>query len=607
MKLIPIEETPVPDASGALGQKSAAVQQANQVFEQGMVEVTKEIVKSQHYQAAADLATGLESAKQDLLTNKTISNQQLKDALGGQYDSLPPEIKQLTTKPVFNPVTQQMEDTDREDIPMYAVAGHIFAARADKALNDAAGNFTGGGWADEFKAQGEKEIAGQKMALSRSMIKDMQEHLTEQNTTAAINLANAGRPEQARAVLAGDRVMDLKHKDLVLKQVDKITQEKPLYDALRTNNISDMARALTQLGDNDQYTSLNPEERQSFTHRMEAEIDAFQRRVKGAGDEMKKSAAEDGWNGIFTKERNGERVSNSDIPMPGVVTAEAQKSMISYVATLNKGERPATDWSLYAGLLEQSKDRTKFMNTNLMNYRDRLGDTEFKQLLEIQMGLKGGNPEAYDHFQTTDEAINARLLGDAYKIDPHDKDNAAKLGYIKTLVQHDLASAQETNNGKPLSLEERDATIDKSLAANIDPRKEKWAGLSHDAATINAADAGIPASTASDFRKAVAGINDKFSAMEPAKKTAELKKQYEDYASSEPAIERAFNVLAGKMPNQTQAIQAWAHYKQNYERLRHSLLAGGGFSDDPKIRDFRIASMAVNELLNGARLPWQGR
>jgi hypothetical protein len=57
------------------------------------------------------------------------------------------------------------------------------------------------------------------------------------------------------------------------------------------------------------------------------------------------------------------------------------------------------------------------------------------------------------------------------------KSNAEKVGFIKTLVQHELAIAQEQNNGKPLSLEERRRRDLETLKANIDPRKEKWLGM----------------------------------------------------------------------------------------------------------------------------------
>lgn len=58
-----------------------------------------------------------------------------------------------------------------------------------------------------------------------------------------------------------------------------------------------------------------------------------------------------------------------------------------------------TDWETYNSLMNMTAisdvTREQFAHTNLMQYRDKLGDTEFKQLLNIQrsMGTKGAKPD----------------------------------------------------------------------------------------------------------------------------------------------------------------------------------------------------------------------
>lgn len=599
MKLPDIEEAPVPDATGGFAQKAAAVQGLGGVIENGMMEINKEIVKSQHYKASADLLSGLDQAQVDLRTNKTLTTQQLRDALGADYDSLPQEIKQLTTKSEFNPATQQMEDQDRADIPMYAVAGHIFDSRSKKILEDAAGNFTSGGWGDEFKEQGAKEIIQQKQKLALKNMYEMQEHLSEQNTGAAIDLANAGRPEEARAVLAGDRTMDLKHKELVLDKVDKISQSRPLYEALRTGNIADMAHYLVQLGDDKQFSKLSPEERMSFTHRFESEIKEFQRQAKGAGEAILNQNAQDGWNGILGKQRAGQPVTFKDIPAPGMVKAEQQKEMISYVTAMNKGEKPETDPTTYAGLSDMAANhKDKFLQLDLTKYINRLNEATYQKFVDMQTGLKGGNPDPYDKFNTTDEAINTVLRSDKYKLDPSDKANAETVGFVKTAISHDLAAAEKIK-GHPLAVEERDGIIQKSAARMIDPRRDKWFGLSTEPSRVITSKAGVDAAAAGQFQRAMNVLEPTImGGTDSDKKIAVMQTWYKEYQKAEPVIDAAWKVQRGRSISPDDAVQVWYYTEDNKRRLGARLRSEGGWIEGNDAENFRkMINLAIQENL----------
>jgi hypothetical protein len=605
MKLPEIEDTtPVEDVSSGYGRMAQAQAQASSVFEQGLSAYGQELIKSQHNRAAADLLGGLESTQIDLRSRKTISTQELRDELGPDFDKLPPEIKDQTTKRGLNRETYEPETQDRDDIPMFAVAGSIFDSRAKRLLAASTSKFSSSGWAARFQDDAQHEILQQKMALSRHTMEDMHNYLQEEDTKSAIDLANSGQFDAARQVVKGSRTMDLKHATDLNDHIEKIEQTRPIYEALRTGNIADMAKMLPALGDEGQFTKLNPEERQSFTHRLESEIDAFQRGVKQAGEDKLKANAEAGWNDIFTKERAGASIDYRDIPMPGTVHATAQKEMIEYVDKLNKGERPETDMTLYAGLTDlATKDRQKFSSTNLLNYRNRLSDADFKHFIDLQTGLRGGNPEAYDHFQTTDEAINAQLIDPKYGIDVHDKQNTTiqqKVGYVKTLVQHELAIAQEANGGKPLSLEDRDGVIQSTLKANIDQRKDRWGGVLGKApSTVLGMEAGVDAAAASTFQKAVNSLDPaSMASLDSSAKVKALKKHYEDYQSFEPMIETAWNIQHGKNISPDDAVRVWYWTKSNYQRLEGLLRSGGGYTagDDATNRE-RIVNLAVQEVL----------
>ena len=596
--------TPVQDSSAGYGQLNAAQQQTANVFAQGFHAIGSELVKTQHYRATADLLSQLENAQLDLRSQKTISAHDLRQALGPDFDALPPEIKAQTTKTVTDDLTGAQITSDRNDIPMFAVAGHIFDSRAKKILAGVNSNFTSEGWASEFQDQAMREVQAQKFQLSRNAMHDAHEYIQHQTLTSAIDAANSGRPDLARQMLADTRGLDPAIRVQAEAHVDKIEQVRPVYEALRTGDIGTMAKLLPALGDPKQFTKLSEDERLSFTNRIESEIKSFQDGIKRSDDQVLSRNAEAGWNGIFAKERAGQPVSYADIPMPGTVKAEAQKGMIEYVDKLNKGEKPETDWKLYAGLLDVSKDRAKFGQVNLLNYRNRLADPEFKQLLELQQGMKGGNPEAYDHFQNTDEAISVRLAMAPYNIDVHDKDKAEQIGYVKSQVQAALAREQQANNGKPLSLEDRNRVIDSAIRDSVDPKKEGmlggWVPLTGTAAGVPAFKAGVSPTIASTFQAAVTALYPKEMGGNFNKRVNTLKEQYDDYNALEPHIEKAWMLQRGKPIDPNDAVQAWYYVRMNRDRLENALRRDGQFGGNKTAQDFKITNLAIYELLQKA-------
>jgi hypothetical protein len=601
-RLPEIDEGPVQESSGALAQVQSSVQGLGQTLERGFHLYGAELIKSQNARASADLLGGLEDVGLELRAKKTLSTQELRDYLGADYDALPPAVKEQTIKRVLNPQNGEVETQDRDDVPMFAVAGHIFDAKSKELLANSVAGFSSPGWAAEFQDHAAHEILQQKMLLSRHQLYDMHDYLQERDTVSAVDLANAGHPGEARTLINGSQTMDLKHKTDLLSHIDKIEQTRPLYESLRTGDIGTMAKQLVALGDEKQFTKLSPDERNSFTSRLEAEIKSFQDGMRKAGDEQLKANAEQGWNGILSKERDGQSVSYRDIPMPGTVHADSQKAMIEYVDKLNKGEKPETEWGLYASLIEKARvDRQGFQKANLLNYRNRLADSEFKQLLEMQQGMRGGNPDKYDHFISTDEAINYRLSGAPYNINV--KDKAEMVGYIKTQVSQALNREQQARGGKDLGLDDRDRIIDETLRKNIDPRKNTWTGMlpvfgDNHPSESPAHEAGIPASVATTFQRAVTALEPKvMTGTSVQRRQDTLKKQYEDYSYYEPMIETAWQRQSGRNISPEDALQVWYHLKSNWSRFEGDLRTAGGWTDVEKLRQQRMTESAVHEAL----------
>lgn len=595
-KLPELETAPVStEGSSAIGQVNAARRATFGTIEQGLLVMGQELVKSQMQRATADVSKGLNDIELDLEANRTFSTKQVRDSLGAAYESLSPAVRSQLTKKVLDPQTGEMVEQDRDDIPSWLVAGPIFDERAKKILSDTSQQFSSQGWAAEFQDKAQQEILQRKLKIGQKQVKEFHDYVMEKDTESAIDLANTGNFSAARAVAQGSRSMDLDHKEKLLSHIDKIEEVLPVYEALRRQDFGQMAQYVGQLNDPKYFTKLSPQERTAFSDRLKAEINHFDIAAKKALEDRLKAVAEAGWNGIFTKERAGVPVSYKDIPAPGTIHADSQKAMIEYVDKLNKGEKPETDWGLYAGLLDLSKDKVKFANVDLLKYRNRLADSEFKQLLEMQLGLKGKSPDpdAYDTFQTTDEAINYRLRG--YGYDPgarNDAETAKKVGFFKTIVQHELADEQRANGGKKLNVETRDAVIDRVLAREIDPK----AGF-FDSTSVPAMKAGVPASVAASFRAAVQALDPQGMTTKDGK-VKTLQSQYKDFSFYSPQIERAWQVQAGGVPLPADTVKAWYRLKSRWGQLEGRLRATGGWTDDPTLRQKRLVQLAVQEILS---------
>ncbi len=150
MELPQIDTIPVQESNHAIAQVDEARRRTFQVFEQGLGAIGAEMVKSQTNRAAASLATSLSQIESDLAAKKVLTTQEVRDALGGSLDSLPPEVRAQVAPKGLDITTGEIKEMDIKDAPAFAVAGAIFDAQAKKALAAASQNISTGGFRADF-------------------------------------------------------------------------------------------------------------------------------------------------------------------------------------------------------------------------------------------------------------------------------------------------------------------------------------------------------------------------------------------------------------------------------------------------------------------------
>lgn len=575
-----IDNLSVQPKSNAYRIVDEAQRQAIETFETGFQKIGEEMVRSQQQKAAADLAVNLNSIEQEIAANKTVSTQYVREKLGS-LDSLPPEVRSQVTKQGLDLSTGQMTEMDREDIPMFAVAGAIFDAQARKAMESSSQSITLGGWQQDFQKKAQEHIAQRRSNISMQAVKDSIEHIAATDTQTALNFANAGDFARSREVVSKSRAMDQDYKDKLGAQIDKLKEIRPVYEALQRDDYGSMAVLLGKLNDPKEFTQLSAEERNQYSDRLKSEIRQFQEMVKKQGDLALKQNAQNGWNQIFAKVRGGAPLSYKDIPFPGEIAPDEQKAMIEYVDNRNKGVEPKTDLGLYAGLTELARNSPeKFAEIPLTKYVNSLSPSDFKHFIDLQ--TKPPTGPQFDDFINTDEAIDSKLPKQFSKKEiKDDSDKQAQVGQVKQIVQHELAAL-----GHRATLQERDDIIDRVIKDNIKVTPH-WYGDSVKVETV-----GVPP-------KYVVALRRVSSVLGFGLSNEGLKKTYQDFSIYEDGISQAWSVVRSKKRlSPDEALGVYGYMKQNLKDIDAELLRVGKLTGKPEIDNPRRAALAVDSYLS---------
>jgi hypothetical protein len=137
-------------------------------------------------------------------------------------------------------------------------------------------------------------------------------------------------------------------------------------------------------------------------------------------------------------------------------TLGERASLKEYAKQKVKGDPIATNWTVYNDLLQlASTDETKdqFLSKNLMQYRSQLSDTEFKQVVELQAGLRRGDDRAESKLagiRTTQQVVASSLK--AAGIDPNAKagtDDAERVNAFGRAVDQEGQLFEDQHKRKP--------------------------------------------------------------------------------------------------------------------------------------------------------------
>jgi hypothetical protein len=147
-------------------------------------------------------------------------------------------------------------------------------------------------------------------------------------------------------------------------------------------------------------------------------------------------------------------------------TLSERSALKSYAATRSKGTEPETSWDDYyslKGMASSPKRKEEYLKLNLMTYRSKMADTEFKELVNLQTDLRDGKGSAeklLDGYRTDASIVDGALRGMGYKPNTKNADEISLQNKFRRLVDERLIQYQQ-QHGKKATNTETQAIVDK--------------------------------------------------------------------------------------------------------------------------------------------------
>lgn len=180
--------------------------------------------------------------------------------------------------------------------------------------------------------------------------------------------------------------------------------------------------------------------------------------------QMKRLAKEQAQSDVFDTaanimERNRGQLNEAGLPVPatmwGQLDLQGRNAIDSRAKQLREGKNATTDWEEYYNLksmASSSATRDEFLKINLMIYRPKMADAEFKQLVDLQTSLRKGDEKQLNGYRTTNQIVSQTLRSIGVNPNPKPGSNdAQKAAQFQRLVDEQYQMMQDETGKKPTS------------------------------------------------------------------------------------------------------------------------------------------------------------
>lgn len=155
------------------------------------------------------------------------------------------------------------------------------------------------------------------------------------------------------------------------------------------------------------------------------------------------------------------------------LNSNQRSSLDARLKQVNAGIQPTTDWPTYYNLKTMAADqKNDFIRENLMAYRSKMADSEFKELVNLQSSLSKNDAAASENlngYRTTTQIIHDTLTSAG--INPSAKPNSAegkKVASFRRMVDEQIQLIQ-AQTGKEAKTDDVQKIVDNLLVKGIVP------------------------------------------------------------------------------------------------------------------------------------------
>lgn len=360
----------------------------------------------------------------------------------------------------------------------------------DNSLSDMAANATDPRRAgfELAKAVDAVQRSGPRLGLGPEQIEAQVEAVRTKGHIGVIeSLISQGQPgaarayfEEAKEQIAGEsitRVEKALREGTIRKQsqslVDKIVAEGGTLTEQRNK-----AKAIE-----------DPDVRDAVTQRLEHEALIREREER--------ERQETTLRGVYAVvEQSGGDINAVEPSVWASLDAKDLAGIRAYARNIAKGEPVETDLETYYALMKKAAGTgAGFISENLLRYKGKLSEGDFKSLVNLQTSLRTRAIDAasdaekakaklvVDEFQSKTQVFNDRLT--AYGLDPNPKEGtpeARAIAQLRGMLDRRVRALSGGETGKTATNEEVREILDGILSSELTVRREgTWGGLFSDA------------------------------------------------------------------------------------------------------------------------------
>lgn len=500
MKLPDIEYAPVQESSSAYARVDQAQRQAIGTISAGLDAFGREQVRTQAQKAHADFQAGLADLEAGIERTPYLSTKQVRDALGGSLDGLDPDTQKALTQKGLDVRTGDVVDVDRNDIPMWSVAGAIYEKRAKDLMKSTSSGMTvGSGWQSEFEAAANEDITARKARLAQGQLRSMLADQRKAQGETIESFVRAGNWGAAQNVIATSRAFEPAEKEQLVGQVELEQQRRPfesfaLKGVRSTGDVLEAGKLIQQLETGDGLERMEEKERAEKKRELERLVGGFEREQAYAADhafDVQDAAAQNAIVDALVQAK-GRPLSFAIIPPRGEASSKMREHLFRIVEGTQKDPAgPKTDLAVYAKLNGLARgDAKAFIGHDLLQYvaDGKLSQQDFRHFSDLQRTLKEEDPGSakYTSFFGPQEETNTRLVFHGLHVTGKDaEDDAVAVGYVQREVNRALFNATRAKAGKgsaaPLTPAEQTAIVaplvDRLVAAKAWNAEAKGSGI----------------------------------------------------------------------------------------------------------------------------------